>query len=144
MVAFEKVNSKGKYFETVIFRTKFECESPGREKAKELKKGRKSPKHQKCGGTVFQSAGQKKQRQMEEPKPKFGRRKRTWKPTAKKGQKNQVEVCLQLGTIAQRGRGDGLSDLKIKTFQLRILVSSVDQTDSRNHCGVSNSLQNQD
>ncbi|KAL3072364.1 hypothetical protein niasHT_032867 [Heterodera trifolii] len=82
-------------------------ETPNREKADEPKKGskrKKSPKQQKCGGNVFQSAGQEK-RQIEEANPKFGQRKRILKPTAKKGQQNQGEVCLQLGTIAQRGRG---------------------------------------
>ncbi|KAL3073795.1 hypothetical protein niasHT_038720 [Heterodera trifolii] len=76
VIPFEKVNSQQKDFETVIFRTKFECETPKREKAKEPKKGTKSLKQQKCGVTVLQSAGQQKQRQMEEANPKFGQRKR--------------------------------------------------------------------
>ncbi|KAL3071341.1 hypothetical protein niasHS_017198 [Heterodera schachtii] len=108
IVPFEKTSSERKDFETVIFRTKFECESPNREKADEPKKGnkrKKAPKQQKCGGNVFQSAEQEKQRQMEEEKPKFDRRKRIWKPTAKKEQHIQGETYLQLGTIAQRGRG---------------------------------------
>ncbi|KAL3099644.1 hypothetical protein niasHS_003099 [Heterodera schachtii] len=145
MVPFEKVNSEGKDFETVIFRTKFECESPDREKADEPKKGskrKKSPKHQKCGGNVFQSAGQEKQRQMEEETPKFDRRKRIWKPTAKKEHHNQGETYLQLGTIAQRGRGKCLSDSKIGTVQQKILVSTVDQADNRKDCGGPNSLGN--
>ncbi|KAL3122483.1 hypothetical protein niasHT_003019 [Heterodera trifolii] len=117
VIPFEKMNSQQKDFETVIFQTKFECETPKREKAKEPKKGTKSQKQQKCGGTVSQSAEQKKQRQMEEMKPKFGQRKRIWKPTVKKAQHNQGEMRLQLGTIAQRGRGNGLNDLKITTQQ---------------------------
>ncbi|KAL3087876.1 hypothetical protein niasHT_023578 [Heterodera trifolii] len=144
MVPFEKVNSGRKNFETVIFRTKFECESPDRENADKLKKGskrKKSPKQQKYGGTVFQSAGQEKQRQMEEPKPKFCQRKRIWKPTAKKGQQNQGEVDLQLGTIAQRGRGKGLSDWKIRTVEKKNFVSTVDQIDNHD-CRVPNALGN--
>ncbi|KAL3076674.1 hypothetical protein niasHT_039205 [Heterodera trifolii] len=142
MVPFEKTSSERKDFETVIFRTKFECETPKREKAKKPKKESKSPKQKKCGGTVSQSAEQKKQRQMEEMKPKFGQRKRTWKPTAKKAPHNQSEMRLQLGTIAQRERGDGLSDVKIRADQQKILISTVDQADNRKDCGGLNSLGN--
>ncbi|KAL3102655.1 hypothetical protein niasHT_029466 [Heterodera trifolii] len=39
VIPFEKVNSQQKDFETVIFRTKFECETPKREKAKKRRKG---------------------------------------------------------------------------------------------------------
>ncbi|KAL3092072.1 hypothetical protein niasHS_004235 [Heterodera schachtii] len=143
VIPFEKVTSQQKDFETVIFRTKFECETPNREKADEPKKGskgKKSSKQQKCGGNVFQLAGQEKQRQIMETKPKFGQRKRTWKPTAKKGQHNQGEMHLQLGTIAQRERGDGLSDLKIRTQQKKNFVSTVGQYDNRMDCVASDSL----
>ncbi|KAL3096762.1 hypothetical protein niasHT_029646 [Heterodera trifolii] len=140
MIPFEKMNSHRKDFETIIFRTKFECETLKRKKAEEPKKGSKSPKQKKCGGTVSQSAEQKKQRQMEEMKPKFGQRKRTWKPTAKKAQHNQGEMYLQLGTIAQRGRGNGLNDLKIRTQQKKNFVSTVDQYDNRMDSVASDSL----
>ncbi|KAL3089073.1 hypothetical protein niasHS_006154 [Heterodera schachtii] len=141
VIPFEKVNSQQKEFETVIFRTKFECETPKREKAKEPKKGTKSPKQQKCGVTVLPSAGQQKQRQMEEANPKFGQRKRIWKPTAKKAPHNQGEMRLQLGTIAQRGRGKASSDSKIRTQQKKNFVSTVDQADNRD-CRVPNALGN--
>ncbi|KAL3103979.1 hypothetical protein niasHT_030137 [Heterodera trifolii] len=140
MVPFEKTSSERKDFETVIFRTKFECGTPKREKAKKPKKGSKSPKQPKCEDNIFQSAGQEKQRQMEEAKPKFGQRKRIWKPTAKKAQHNQGELHLQLGTIAKRGRGNGLSDLKIRTQQKKNFVSTVDQDDNRMDCVASDSL----
>ncbi|KAL3099074.1 hypothetical protein niasHS_001062 [Heterodera schachtii] len=140
VIPFEKVTPQQKDFETVIFRTKFECETPKQKKAEEPKKRRKSPKQQKCGDTVFQSAEQKKQRQMEETKPKFGQRKRIWKPTAKKAPHNQGEMRLQLGTIAQRERGDGLSDLKIRADLKRSFVSTVDQYDNRMDCVASDSL----
>ncbi|KAL3115340.1 hypothetical protein niasHT_017742 [Heterodera trifolii] len=80
---------------------------------------------------------------MEETKPKFGQRKMIWKPTAKKAPHNQGEMRLQLATIAQRERGDGLSDSKIGTVQQKILVSTVDQADNRKDCGGSNSLGNE-
>ncbi|KAL3068882.1 hypothetical protein niasHT_037569 [Heterodera trifolii] len=140
MVPFEKTSSERKDFETVIFRTKFECGTPKREKAKKPKKGSKSPKQPKCEDNIFQSAGQEKQRQMEEAKPKFGQRKRIWKPTAKKAQHNQGELHLQLGTIAKRGRGNGLSDLKIRTQQKKNFVSTVDQDDNSMDCVASDSL----
>ncbi|KAL3125491.1 hypothetical protein niasHT_009940 [Heterodera trifolii] len=143
MIPFEKLGSQRKDFETVIFRTKFEWEAPNREKANEpekLRKRKKSPKQKKCGGTVSQSAGQEKQRQMEEMKPKFGQRKRIWKPTAKKAQHNQGEMRLQLGTIAQRGRGNGLNDLKIRTQPKKNFVSTVDQYDNRMDSVASDSL----
>ncbi|KAL3073948.1 hypothetical protein niasHT_036036 [Heterodera trifolii] len=79
MVPFEKTSSERKDFETVIFRTKFEFGSPKREKAKKPKIGSKSPKQPKCEGNIFQSAGQEKQRQMEEAKPKLGQMKRIWR-----------------------------------------------------------------
>ncbi|KAL3105971.1 hypothetical protein niasHT_025028 [Heterodera trifolii] len=140
VIPFEKVTSQQKDFETVIFRTKFECGSPKREKAKKSKTGSKSPKQPKCEGNIFQSARQEKQRQIVEEKPKFGQRKRIWKPTAKKAQHNQGEMYLQLGTIAQRGRGNGLSDLKIRTQQKKNFVSTVDQYDNRMDSVASDSL----
>ncbi|KAL3075849.1 hypothetical protein niasHT_032052 [Heterodera trifolii] len=131
MVPFEKTSSERKDFETVIFQTKFECGSPKREKAKKPRKRSKSPKQPKCEGNIFQLAGQEKQRHIVEEKPKFGQRKRIWKPTAKKAPHNQGEMHLQLGTIAQRERGDGLSDLKIRTHQKKNFVSTVRQYDNR-------------
>ncbi|KAL3108113.1 hypothetical protein niasHT_015928 [Heterodera trifolii] len=140
MVPFEKTISQRKDFETVIFQTKFECGSPKREKAKKPKKGSKSPKQPKCEGNIFQLAGQEKQRQIVEEKPKFGQRKWIWKPTAKKAPHNQGEMHLQLGTIAQRERGDGLSDLKIRTHQKKNFVSTVRQYDNRKDSGAPNPL----
>ncbi|KAL3124056.1 hypothetical protein niasHT_006321 [Heterodera trifolii] len=47
---------------------------------------------------------------------------------------------LQLGTIAQRGRGNGLSDLKIRTQQKKNFVSTVDQDDNSMDCVATDSL----